>query len=521
MRGWTVVALLLVSCGGAPLASRHVITTLPSDEEAAAYACRPGLVAIEVDGTRRRPEPMPTRVNVRLSDGQLGTRQVLVGDDPPVRFGVDVTLLYSETLIDESGAVLTTFEERGERGKSVAIVVDGRVVHAGGIRLVDDPLRLTEREGGWLFTYLSRGDDTLVVRSIDLDGTEHEVARVRGDTEYSPQGIATESQGVVSIAYATDHSVRFLRTPSEPPIEVDRDPSALSIQPVALLAVDDGWWLVTELSWQSEHYSARPPEWRFVHLNPSGEPTTRTIARGLGGSFGGSLRVEGRRPVARFFARGGEQFDVVVEERGACERAFGPCDPRAWPGPRTRAADPSRIASAASSNADCSAMEGNALIVGVIDSNGLSLRDSEGRRLHTFRGHWLECGLVPLASHTILVGTRWNEESAPVPRPMVDAFVLSDRGRTIAHHASRRSGGALLATRLEDGAVFAWSSASAEVVWEFDAVGRPQGPPRDLVTFYDPTRGALEQTRYGPALVWSTGEEHGVVPLCHEPSSTD
>ncbi|MBN8614508.1 MAG: hypothetical protein J0L92_28165 [Deltaproteobacteria bacterium] len=69
--------------------------------------------------------------------------------------------------------------------------------------------------------------------------------------------------------------------------------------------------------------------------------------------------------------------------------------------------------------------------------------------------------------------------------------------------------------------MFAWSSASAEVVWEFDAVGRPQGPPRDLVTFYDPTRGALEQTRYGPALVWSTGEEHGVVPLCHEPSSTD
>jgi hypothetical protein len=521
MREWTVIALLLVSCGGAPHVTRHLVT-LPSDEEAAAYACRPGLVAIEVAGTRRRAESPEARTGVQLSDAALGPQQVLIGVDAAVRVGTDVIRL-RETLVDESGAVLTTYEERGERGKTLAIVSDGRVAHRGRIELLDEPLRLTQRDGGWLFTYLSRRDDTLVVRSIGRDGTEVEVARVRGETRYAPRGVAVSSRGVVSIAYASERAVRFVRTPNEPPVEVDRDPSAASVDPVGLVAVDDGWWLVTELSWMFDvHFVARPPEWRFIHLDSSGAPTTRTIARGLGGMFDALLRVEGGRPIARFLAPDTrEHFDVTVEARTTCDRTFGPCDPRTWPGPTAAHAHDPPVANTGPSEADCTAIEGGSIIVGVIDSAGLSLRDAEGRRLHTFRGHWRECQLVPLANHTVLVGTRWREDSVEVPETTVEAFVLSDRGRTIARHTAGSSGTRLRAARFGDGAAFVWSAAWFAVSWEFDALGRPRGPPRELASFYHSPRLELADTAHGPALLWSTVREHGVVPLCHTHSVTE
>jgi hypothetical protein len=103
----------------------------------------------------------------------------------------------------------------------------------------------------------------------------------------------------------------------------------------------------------------------------------------------------------------------------------------------------------------------------------------------------------------------------------VEAFVLSDHGRNIAQHAAGSGGAGLRAARFGDGAAFVWSAAWFAVSWEFDALGRPRGPPHELATFYESPRLDLADTAYGLALVWSTDREHGVVPLCHTHSATE
>jgi hypothetical protein len=100
----------------------------------------------------------------------------------------------------------------------------------------------------------------------------------------------------------------------------------------------------------------------------------------------------------------------------------------------------------------------------------------------------------------------------------VEAFVLSDHGRNITPQEA-----VALACAPHDSATVqhSYGPQPGSRFRGSSTLGRPRGPPHELATFYESPRLDLADTAYGPALVWSTDREHGVVPLCHTHSATE
>jgi len=632
-----VVVALLLSCGASQRRAGRPVVSALSDEAAAAHACRFALEVVELEGSRAPADPRAQawrrpddRRGTELRSGELTYAVRSVGSTVPgpadrggarrtwevsdgtrtVHVGDDVSDAGAPELIgDDEGALLMTFEDRGRPGRPPFAVLDGgTVVHRGELRLIDQLLHLDRTDTGWIFTRLDGETRAMVAMAIERDGETRELARV-GDRENPiTQGLALESHGGFALAYGQGCTVRFTANTHEGEgrvVVVDEDQAPLGhLLPFDMIAVDDGWWLVIEASWEEVHYSGGPPEWRFVHVNLRGEPVARARWP-RHPAYGGALRFENGQLLARFLSGRwppATQVDVSIRPRAQCPPpSFGRCDPRAWPGERARttprewawtrdeqetvlsrrshdvpalwtgpltgppfptpplatndrafvvthhsgaahlvtldAADGRQLADVdlvvdpdarlapihlsidgRAVVSACFALRENEPLVVLATEIGLSIHDAQGTRLQTIPGNFQECALVLLDDRSVLAAARVRTMTSTLPWAAVEVLVLSSDARSqIARHVPEAMGGNVLAVGVDDGATIVWSDISGwnRTVWQFDREGRPRGPPLHLATIYGFPQTSLEETAFGPSLLWSRWDEHGVVPLCH------
>lgn len=285
------------------------------------------------------------------------------GAESTHRLGAPGDELYDLTVVsDGAGALLLYFAQTRRRGVgggrtgSLMLLAGETQVFARDVPVHwgELPLRLERLETGWLMVAPERGR-ALAVWRVAEDGTL--VDSVPLDTEAAAVAVG-EGHGSIGVARAGEAwatSVLFSSgvdgRMSEPiEIDVDRGPAAW-LRPVHVIAAPDGWWVVIDASWRDVHWSAAPPQWRFVHLDPSGAPTGHAHVRWDGwGTELESLRAEGSALHGVYVARSGRfaqpavtRTAFVVEPRGACEpepltrcspRVWGRDPLRAWPPPR-------------------------------------------------------------------------------------------------------------------------------------------------------------------------------------------
>lgn len=172
----------------------------------------------------------------------------------------------------------------------------------------------------------------------------------------------------------------------------------------------------------------------------------------------------------------------------------------------------------------CAAQTEAGVFVALAGADGLSVytlapEGSLSRRLR-IPGSWEECALGSLGHRIVLAAARVEAVTSSGNFTSLHAHVLrSDGAAVISTHSPPGAGGyGVQIVSTAEGAALVWSDSSRwhYSSWRLDRSGRPLHVPRELATLYHFPRIELYADRAGPAVYWSTWNEHGVVPLCSD-----
>lgn len=364
----SLVSILAVGCGAARRfpSTPPVITELPSDAEAAAYACRFEYEVREV-GRRtvanapyvssvRVAEPGGTRVTsgptnyvLRVAEtegGRLnrsggparhwqvsdGTHTVMVGENVPASS--------IEYLVDGHGALMmATTNDYYSPPARLSVIEDGVVVVERDVPFWLGFETFQRSTRGWFALQSDHRGETTVT-ALYRDGRSEEITRVGDEANPAYEVRVYEGRDAVAVAYNRARHARVdihevdgrVRS-----VDLADDHDFGHVLVVDMLAVDDGWWVVVEANFDEIHYSGGPPEWHFIHLDLEGSRVgegrvrydERRAYRGNLRSEGGELRADLIREVDREHH---ESITVAIVERPPCDPlTFAACDARVWP----------------------------------------------------------------------------------------------------------------------------------------------------------------------------------------------